>query len=649
MAMAIELGLPKPKALHRPVRMQPRVISAMSSIGESKSLLRRLQPAACGVQAAWLSAWARRGVRQNATRAEVAETEGPSGVLLVTGGSPALADLSTPRNCRVLHVPGTFSSPEDVEDLIRKTEREHPGQEIAGLLHIGGAASSASSSLASSAAIVSLDESLRSLTVLVAGLVPHMQPGARLLTWSSDLAFASPSTWTTTHGGMAALASAFVEQYTQALAHQLRHSCTVYGLRLTEEALRIALDPALDPDMRSKLEREICDLWSLPHREAHGQIFPVGRPEVTFTSTSARGASVLGCSLDVAWALKGASKDAAAYPVDGRPRTYKALASALNTAPDRLVWAHGASDVILRTALVAAKRAGAPAVALMQGPSWPNATLLLRSGGMNRIDSVPYPDPTHGAPNFWPKLREQIDSQAPAMVYLVHPHFPTGAKESNFAAELRDLLASGDFSRTLVAVDQTYLGFTEWTEDDDILETLAQFNDNVVLIRSLSKVEGLAGLRLGYAKSTSTTADLIAETLPFSGGLYISEMALTGALAAIKGPLSAEHRKEVLRFYNDEQLWLRNQLEALGFETFAAFAPFFMLRGPKAAFDAAVQAGAAIQAFSFAGESDFQRSPAVCLVADRASNQSTIRMLKTALEETGLPDWAQMLKPMFSG
>ena len=42
------------------------------------------------------------------------------------------------------------------------------------------------------------------------------------------------------------------------------------------------------------------------------------------------------------------------------------------------------------------------------------------------------------------------------------------------------------------------------------------------------QVEGLAGLRLGYAKSTAATAELISETLPFSGGLYISEMALTG-------------------------------------------------------------------------------------------------------------------------
>jgi len=47
------------------------------------------------------------------------------------------------------------------------------------------------------------------------------------------------------------------------------------------------------------------------------------RPEVTFSSSSARGASVLGCSLDVAWALKDAAKDAAAYPVDGRPKTYQ--------------------------------------------------------------------------------------------------------------------------------------------------------------------------------------------------------------------------------------------------------------------------------------------------------------------------------------
>ena len=34
----------------------------------------------------------------------------------------------------------------------------------------------------------------------------------------------------------------------------------------------------------------------------------------------------------------------------------QALANALDTSPERIVWAHGASDVILRTAMAATKR-----------------------------------------------------------------------------------------------------------------------------------------------------------------------------------------------------------------------------------------------------------------------------------------------------
>ena len=60
------------------------------------------------------------------------------GLLLVTGGSASLAELCTPPNCRVLHVPGSFSSLKDVDDLIERAEEEYPGEAIAGLLHIGG-------------------------------------------------------------------------------------------------------------------------------------------------------------------------------------------------------------------------------------------------------------------------------------------------------------------------------------------------------------------------------------------------------------------------------------------------------------------------------------------------------------------------------
>ncbi|CAJ1339880.1 unnamed protein product, partial [Effrenium voratum] len=430
--------------------------------------------------------------------------------------------------------------------------------------------------------------SLRSLALLAPVL--EKLPHARLVSWSSDLGFASPASWAPQGAGMAALACNFMEQYIQALAHQMRKSgVTVYGMRFTEEAVRISLDS--DQNARHQLEKEIQEVWSLPRREAHGQIFEVGRPLVTFSTQSARGGSVLGSSLDVQWALRSAVKDAASYPVDGRPATYKALADALRTAPERLVWAHGASDVILRTALAAAKRGpprvfdkprttcccmhafalteplfsnadssvspantGAARVRTLPCPSWPNAASLLRAGGL-KVDTVPYPDPGAEGGDSWELLRERLD-----------------------------------------------------------------------------------GLALGVED----------ETLPFYGGLYVSEMALSGALAAISGPVAVEHRQQVLDFYAAEQQWLREQLEALGFKTSAASAPFFPLRGPGAALRKAVEGGAALQCFSF-GEEDAQRTPAVCLVADRASNHSTIRMLKEALETTNPPGWAEMLRPMLGG
>ncbi|CAJ1431461.1 unnamed protein product [Effrenium voratum] len=420
----------------------------------------------------------RRAFAAGPATAEAAEAEAEAdaeaagqGLLLVVGCSPDLAELCVPqrRFRRVLRAP-PLRSPQEVEDLMALAHAEHPELEIQGLLHGGPSASSSSSSLTSPGAAEALDASLRSLALLAPVL--EKLPHARLVSWSSDLGFASPASWAPQGAGMAALACNFMEQYIQALAHQMRKSgVTVYGMRFTEEAVRISLDS--DQNARHQLEKEIQEVWSLPRREAHGQIFEVGRPLVSFSTQSARGGSVLGSSLDVQWALRSAVKDAASYPVDGRPATYKALADALRTAPERLVWAHGASDVILRTALAAAKR-GTGDRALMQSPSWPNAASLLRAGGL-KVDTVPYPDPSEGAEggDSWELLRERLDVP-PALVYLVHPHFPTGVKDPHFAESLQELLAAGAFQRSLVAVDQTYLGFTELTTDDELLESLAE-------------------------------------------------------------------------------------------------------------------------------------------------------------------------------
>lgn len=574
-----------------------------------------------------------------------------AGLVLVSGANSRLTDLCllAPEGFAVKRVDCCIASLKDAEAILEEAQAEYPDLEIAGLMHVGGAAASNSAGDIATGAAPAFDESLRSLSFLVSALVPRMRKGARLLAVSCEEALQSPARWGAGRGA-SVLATHFMEQYMEALAHELRETgVTVYGMRFTDAAARMA------EDARERLVREISEVWQLPHREAHGVVFPVGRPAVTYTSSSARGGSVLGASVDVRWAFRAAAERVAEYPAAGRPSAYQELANALRTEEDRLVWCHGASDVILRVGQAAAKLGGAALssnVVLVEGPTWPNVKALLRSAGLTVIEEVPYPDPWASADaprEFWEALRRRVSGPAPpAMVYLVHPHFPSGVKDPDFGTRLEEV--RGMAPATIFAIDQTYLGFTETSSDDELLLSLAEEHDNVVLIRSLSKVEGLAAVRLGWAQATPNTARAISAGLPFAGQLYISELALAGALAALKGPAAPEHRRAVRLFYEEEQQWLRKKLEELGFETFASKAPFFVLRGPARSLEAAVKAGAAIQRFDYPGDAGDQRRAAVCLVTDRASNETTLRSLQPEPETENPLSWAaDVLKPMMGG
>jgi len=261
---------------------------------------------------------------------------------------------------------------------------------------------------------------------------------------------------------------------------------------------------------------------------------------------------------------------------------------------------------------------------------------------------VEYPDPWQGpaaTDQFWAALRERVVGQGdapPALVYLVHPHFPTGFKDPEFGARLKALVAESG-SQAIFAVDQTYTGFTSETADDRLLEGLASTSESVVLVRSLSKVEGLAALRLGYALAAPPLARELSSGLPFAGGLYISELALTGAVAALTGPAVGAHREAVLSFYRAEQAWFAGQLEDLGLVVSVTPCPYFVARGPSKVLERARKAGAALQLLEYpagGGRAPEGEAHVCVLVSDRASNEETLRMVREALQaESDRPSW----------
>eukprot|EP00929_Paragymnodinium_shiwhaense_P064337 TRINITY_DN32218_c0_g1_i3.p1 TRINITY_DN32218_c0_g1~~TRINITY_DN32218_c0_g1_i3.p1 ORF type:complete len:519 (-),score=106.16 TRINITY_DN32218_c0_g1_i3:55-1611(-) len=459
---------------------------------------------------------------------------------------------------------------------------------------------------------------------------------------------------------MRLLLAGFQEQYIESLAEETADAAvTAYCAKISAAASGEAL------------LKTIQKAWQLPSMEVRGRVVSVAtsEPGQQTGPRGPRGSSVLGPSVDSRRALRAAAGGAGEYPANARPKALSQLATAIGVAERCVVWCHGASDVIVRISALATRRVADAtsdepgdrriARALEQHPTWPNAASLLKSGGIGKVESVPYYDPwlRDSAELFWEALEEKVlGSEPPDMVYLVHPHFPCGWNAPDFGERLQDLVQRLEEYRpdvkTIFAVDQTYAGFVEETEDQKMLVKLATGSDNVVLIRSLSKVEGLANLRLGCAVGSGTTAQQLSNCLPFAGGLYVSELALDTAVAALCGPGKDRHRDLVHDFYSSEQEWLRAQLEEVGMQTWATPCPFFVARAPEKVVASALRAQVAIQGMEYpeapdaADEEERAASRYVCcLVADRETNLETIEAFKKgfAAEEAerpaGLPSW----------
>lgn len=134
------------------------------------------------------------------------------------------------------------------------------------------------------------------------------------------------------------------------------------------------------------------------------------------------------------------------------------------------------------------------------------------------------------------------------LVIVCTPNNPTGTPARR--AELTQFLDSVG-EDVLVVLDEAY---REFVTDPDVPDCLTEFGDrpNVVVLRTLSKAWGLAGLRIGYLVAQPDVADAIRKVLtPFS----TSAAAQAAALAALDQDAEMRRRADLVisertRVYN---------------------------------------------------------------------------------------------------
>ncbi len=255
--------------------------------------------------------------------------------------------------------------------------------------------------------------------------------------------------------------------------------------------------------------------------------------------------------LGLARVVKLASNEGPFPPFPAAAEAIKRTVPELNRYPDGGAWALRAAlaerhEVAFEEVVVAAGADGVidllsqatidPGDEIVCGwPSFPSYVLAAaKLGGVPR--KVPLRDHAYD-------LDELLAAVGPRtkLVYVCHPNNPTGT------ANRRDeLLAFLDAlpEHVLPVLDQAYFEYVDDSGYADGVKEVFRVGRRVVVLRTFSKIYGLAGLRVGYGIAP---AEVVAATSKVRRAFDVTSTAQAAALASLDDPVELERRRELNR------------------------------------------------------------------------------------------------------
>ena len=153
------------------------------------------------------------------------------------------------------------------------------------------------------------------------------------------------------------------------------------------------------------------------------------------------------------------------------------------------------------------------------------------------------------------------------VMFVANPNNPTGTILSHTA--LSELLAALP-PRIFVVVDEAYAEYVKDESYPDSFELQKRFK-NLIILRTFSKIYGLAGLRIGYAIAHPDITRLLGKNrTPFS----VNRLAATAASAAID---DTEFAKKCAAINHRERATLCRELKGMGLNAVPSHGNFVFL------------------------------------------------------------------------
>jgi len=151
------------------------------------------------------------------------------------------------------------------------------------------------------------------------------------------------------------------------------------------------------------------------------------------------------------------------------------------------------------------------------------------------------------------RLAAEASKAGGGLIYLCNPNNPTGNVTSK--QDIAWLVANLP-SETILLVDEAYLHFNTSPDTESAIKYVKD-GKNVIVMRTFSKIYGMAGLRVGYA---AAKPELIQKMTPFRNAI-ISVVSMRGVTAAMDmgQKLVDERRERMARTRNELCTWLKQK------------------------------------------------------------------------------------------
>ena len=219
-------------------------------------------------------------------------------------------------------------------------------------------------------------------------------------------------------------------------------------------------------------------------------------------------------------------------------------------------------------------------------------------------------------------INEKID-----LIFLCDPVNPTGQNIDEDV--LFEAIDKAKNVGAYMCIDESFILMSEkavTNRNSDLVEFVRKY-DNLIIIRSLTKLLAMPGIRMGYMISAPQNIEKIRKQLPEWNLSVMSEAAIKAGIKLINETDFIQRTNKLLR---DERRYLSDSLQEIGLKVFESDTAFILFKGPSDLYDKLLEKNVLIRDCSdFYGlEKGFYR----IAIKNHDENEVFIRALKGVID-----------------